>query len=140
MALSASKLKTGDTHEEQIVDDLTRTQIVQYAGASGDFNPLHTDEPYATRIAGYPTVFAPGLLVMSMTGKVITNFVGDGRVTKFGSRFTKQVWPGDTLTTKCTVKEVREVNGQHFVKLDVETINQNAEAVIKGYATARIDP
>ena len=48
MTLSASKLAVGDTHEAVIVEDLKRTQIVQYAGASGDFNPLHTDEPFAT--------------------------------------------------------------------------------------------
>ena len=43
MALSAQQLKVGDTHSEQVVDNLTRTQIVQYAGASGDYNPIHTD-------------------------------------------------------------------------------------------------
>ena len=51
-----------------LVDDLTRTQIVQYAGASGDYNPLHTDEKFATEVAGYPRVFAHGMLTMGMTG------------------------------------------------------------------------
>ncbi|MDH3604238.1 MAG: MaoC/PaaZ C-terminal domain-containing protein, partial [Candidatus Tectomicrobia bacterium] len=54
MALSASKLKVGDTHEAKVVENLTRTQIVQYAGASGDYNPIHTDEVYTTQVAGYP--------------------------------------------------------------------------------------
>jgi acyl dehydratase len=140
MALSASKLKVGDTHEEQVVDNLTRTQIIQYAGASGDYNPLHTDEIYTTKVAGYPTVFAHGMLSMGMTGKMLSNYVGDGRLTKFGVRFTRQVWPGDTLTSKATVEAVRQENGQHFVDLNVSTVNQKGEEVVSGYATARIDP
>src|SRR5438045_7895938 len=99
MALSASKLKVGDVHSARVVEDLTRTQIVQYAGASGDYNPLHTDEVFATQVAGYPSVFAHGMLTMGMTGHLVTDVVGDGRLTAFGGRFTSQVWPGDDLTT-----------------------------------------
>ena len=58
MALSASNLKAGDTYTECLVDDLSRTQIVMYAGASGDYNPVHTDERFTKEIAGYPSVFA----------------------------------------------------------------------------------
>src|SRR6202044_981920 len=97
MALKASALKVGDTHSERVVDNLTRTQIVQYAGASGDYNPLHTDEVFATEVAGYPSVFAHGMLTMGMTGRMLTDYVGDGRLIQFGGRFTSQVWPGDTL-------------------------------------------
>jgi acyl dehydratase len=139
MALSAKHLKVGDTHEEQVVDNLTRTQIVQYAGASGDYNPIHTDEVYTTRVAGYPSVFAHGMLSMGMTGKMLTNYVGDGRLTRFGVRFTRQVWPGDTLTAKAIVDAVREDDGEHFVDLKVSTVNQDGVEVVSGYATARID-
>ena len=100
MALKASTLKVGDTHSERVAENLSRTQIVQYAGASGDYNPLHTDEIYTTQIAGYPSVFAHGMLTMGLTGKMLTNYVGDGTLTKFGVRFTNQVWPGDTLEVK----------------------------------------
>lgn len=140
MALSASTLKVGDTHEEQVVDNLTRTQIVQYAGASGDYNPIHSDEVYTTKVAGYPSVFAHGMLSMGMTGMMLSNYVGDGRLTKFGVRFTRQVWPGDSLTSKATVEAIREENGQHFVDLAVSTVNQEGVEVVSGYATARIDP
>ncbi|HIA46486.1 MAG TPA: acyl dehydratase, partial [Candidatus Hydrogenedentes bacterium] len=67
MPLHKNNLAKGDTHEEVVVDDLTRTQLVQYAGASGDYNPLHTDTKYATEIAKYPGVFAHGMLSMGLT-------------------------------------------------------------------------
>jgi acyl dehydratase len=140
MALSASKLKVGDTHSERLVEDLKRTQIVQYAGASGDYNPLHTDEIFATKVAGYPTVFAHGMLTMGMTGKMLTNYVGDARLTKYGVRFTSQVWPGDTLDSTATVKTITERGGSKFVELDVSTVNQSGTQVLSGYAEARIDP
>lgn len=139
MALKASELKVGDTYTERLVEDLKRTQIVQYAGASGDYNPLHTDEIFTTKVAGYPSVFAHGMLSMGMTGRMLTNYVGDGRLTKFGVRFTSQVWPGDTLDATATVDAVRKEGGKSFVDLTVTTVNQNGVEVIKGNATARID-
>ena len=96
MTLKASELTVGDTFSETVVEDLKRTQLVQYAGASGDYNPLHTDEVFATQVAGYPAVFAHGMLTMGMTAKLMTNTVGDGRLKKYGVRFKAQVWPGDT--------------------------------------------
>jgi len=140
MALSAKNLKAGDTHEEVVVDDLKRTQVVMYAGASGDYNPLHTDEIFATKVAGYPTVFAHGMLTMGMTGTMLTNYVGDGRLTKYGVRFVSQVWPGDTLTARAEVEAVREENGQHLVDLKISTVNQDGREVLTGSATARVDP
>ena len=139
MALSKSELNVGDTHEEVVVDNLTRTQIIQYAGTSGDYNPLHTDEIFTTKVAGYPTVFAHGMLSMGMTGKMLTNLVGDGRLTKYGVRFVAQVWPGDTLTAKATVEAIREEDGVPLVDLSVSTVNQDGAEVVKGSATARLD-
>ena len=139
MPLKASELKVGDTHEELVFDNITRTQIVMYAGASGDYNPLHSDEVFTTKVAGYPSIFAHGMLSMGMTGKMLTNWVGDGRLTKYGVRFVKQVWPGDSLTAKAEVVGLREEGGQHFVDLKVVTVNQNGEEVVSGSASARID-
>jgi acyl dehydratase len=139
MPLKASDLKAGDTHVERLVEDLKRTQIVQYAGASGDYNPLHTDEIFATKVAGYPAVFAHGMLTMGMTGRMLTNYVGDGRLTKFGVRFTSQVWPGDTLDSTATVEKLSEEGGVKLVDLAVVTVNQNGVEVLKGYAQARVD-
>jgi acyl dehydratase len=139
MALSASKLKVGETHTARLVDDLKRTQIVQYAGASGDYNPLHTDEIFTTKVAGYPSVFAHGMLTMGMTGKMLTDYVGDARLTKYGVRFTNQVWPGDTLDSTATLKEVKDQDGKKIAVFDVSTVNQDGVVVVSGYAEARVD-
>lgn len=139
MALKKKELKVGDTYTERLVEDLKRTQLVQYAGASGDYNPLHTDEIFTTKVAGYPSVFAHGMLTMGMTGRMLTNYVGDGRLTKYGVRFTSQVWPGDTLDSTATVEAIRSEGGKHFVDLVVSTVNQEGVEVIKGNATARVD-
>ena len=129
----------GDVHEVVVVDNLTRTQIVQYAGASGDYNPLHTDEVFATQVAGYPSVFAHGMLTMGMTGRMLTDYVGDGRLLRFGGRFTAQVWPGDTLTATATVTAVEVRDGVATVDLDVATKNQDGVDVFTGTASARVD-
>ena len=137
--LKKSEIKIGDSHKETLVEDLKRTQIVQYAGSSGDYNPLHTDEVFTTKIAGYTSVFAHGMLTMGMTGKMITNYVGDGTLKKYGVRFTSQVWPGDTLESEAKIVDIREENGENLVDLEIVTTNQDGVAVITGSATAKID-
>ena len=140
MALTASDLKVGDSYEEVVVHNLTRTQLVMYSGASGDYNPLHSDEIFATKVAGYPTVFAHGMLSMGLTGKMLTNYVGDGRLTKYGVRFSSQVWPGDTLTARAKIQAIRQEDGDRVVDLEVTTVNQDETVVAQGSASARIDP
>jgi acyl dehydratase len=140
MALKAAALKVGDTHKERVVENLSRTQIVQYAGASGDYNPLHTDEVYTTQVAGYPSVFAHGMLTMGLTSKMLVNYVGAGRLKKFGVRFTNQVWPGDTLDAEAVVEAIRDEDGGKVVDLKLSTVNQDGKEVVTGTATARVDP
>jgi acyl dehydratase len=134
MALKASEIKPGQTFEKMLVEDLKRTQIVQYAGASGDYNPLHTDEVFATKVACYPSVFAHGMLTMGMTGRVVTDLVGAEQLTRFGGRFTSQVWPGDKLTVRATVESV---DGP-VVSFALSTVNQDGKEVFSGSATANV--
>ncbi len=130
MGLRASDIEVGQEFSAVVVEDLKRTQIVQYAGASGDYNPIHTDEVFAREVAGYPGVFAHGML---------TDLVGVGRLTRFGGRFTAQVWPGDDLTSTATVTAVDEADGEPVIELDVATVNQDGVTVFAGSAAARID-
>lgn len=139
MALKASEVKVGDTYEEEVCKNLSRTQIVQYAGSSGDYNPLHSDEIFTTQIAGYPSVFAHGMLSMGMTGKMLTNYVGDGRLKSYGVRFTAQVFPGATLTAKATITEIREEDGETIADITVSTTDEAGTEVIKGQASALLD-
>ena len=138
MTLKANELKVGDSYQEEICNNLSRTQIVMYAGTSGDYNPLHSDEIFTTEIAGYPSVFAHGMLTMGMTGKMLTNYVDDGQLTYYGVRFTSQVWPGDTLTATATVTDIREEDGQQIADIDLSTTNEEGTEVIKGKASARL--
>lgn len=140
MALRHSEIQAGDTYSEVVVDNLTRTQIVQYAGASGDYNPLHSDEVYAKEVAGYPSVFAHGMLTMAMTGRMLTDYVGDGRLLRFGGRFMAQVWPGATLTATAKVTGFDDNDGEPCVELEVATTDEKGNEVFRGTAAARIDP
>jgi acyl dehydratase len=139
MALREKELTVGDRRETVVVDNLTRTQIVMYAGASGDYNPLHSDEVFATQAAGFPGVFAHGMLTMAMTGKALTDWVGNGRLKTFGVRFRGQVWPGDTLTVTTVVDALRDEDGEPVADLKITTTNQKGDVVLTGTATARLD-
>jgi acyl dehydratase len=120
--------------EQVLVEDLKRTQIVQYAGASGDFNPLHTDEIYAVQVAGFGSVFAHGMLTMALTGRLLTDVVGIENLLRFGGRFRAQVWPGDSLTARL---ELVGENPDGTLELAMRTVNQDGVEVFAATATAR---
>jgi acyl dehydratase len=128
----------GASQSKVVAKDLTRTQIVQYAGASGDFNPLHSDEVFATKIAGYPSVFAHGMLSMGVTGTLVTDAFGDATLTGYGVRFRSQVWPGDTLTATITITDVARQHAHTDVTAEIETVNQKGEVVVSGTASAAL--
>ncbi|GIW19116.1 MaoC/PaaZ C-terminal domain-containing protein [Tepidiforma sp.] len=128
-------LQVGDTREQVVIEKVNRTHIVKYAGASGDFNPIHHDEIFAKEVAGYPSVFAHGMLSMGLTGRALTDWLGVTALKRYGVRFTRQVWPGDTLTAKFEVTKVED----GLATIKVVTVNQNGETVIEGEAIAKAD-
>src|SRR6516162_4816209 len=99
--LSYVGVKVGD-EAPVLTHTLTRTDLVMYAGASGDFNPMHHDE-VAAKEAGLPSVFGHGMFTMGLLGKALTDYVGVGNLKLYRVRFTKQTWPGEKLTTNVTV-------------------------------------
>lgn len=112
---------------------LSRTDFVRYAGASGDYNPMHHDEIKATK-AGQPSVFGHGMLSMGILGRALTDWAGAGAIRSYKVRFVKQTWPGDTVTTKVTVTEV--TGG--LATVDCQLVNQDGEPVVSGTATVTI--
>jgi acyl dehydratase len=118
---------------------LQRPNLVQYAGASGDFNPIHWNERIATSV-GLPNVIAHGMLTMATAGRVVTDWVGDpGRVLEYGVRFSAPVVvpdddQGATLTVSGTVEEKND-DGTLVVGLtatvDGNKVLMGAKAVVR---------
>src|ERR1035438_7546403 len=103
---------------------LERTDLVRYAGASGDYNPMHHDEIKAVA-AGQPSVFGHGMFSMGFLGSAITDYVGIGNIRRFRVRFAKQTWPDEELRTSIVVTGKRTEGPDHLIDLDVRL--QNAD-------------
>ena len=132
--LNFDEVQVGD-EAPSFTHKLTRTDLVQYAGASGDFNPMHHDE-VAAQAAGLPSVFGHGMLSMGLLGRAITDYAGIGNLASYRVRFTKQTWPDEQLTTKVVVSDKREEDGRKLVVLDVSLANADGEVKVQGEAVA----
>jgi acyl dehydratase len=133
-ALNFDDVSEGD-EAPALSHTLTRTDLVRYAGASGDFNPMHHDDTLAQQ-AGLPSVFGHGMFTMGILGTAITDYVGVGNLRSFSVRFTKQTWPDEVLTTKVVVSAKRTEDGEKLVDLDVSVANADGEVKVSGSATA----
>jgi acyl dehydratase len=114
-----------------------RVQLARYAGASGDFNPVHVDETYAKGL-GMPSVYAPGMLVMGMLGQLVSDWARGAQLRRYSVKFSKMVWPGDTLVCKGRVVERWGEGGRYFTDLEVWAENQKGELVMKGQAFVQL--
>jgi acyl dehydratase len=110
---------------------LTRTDLVKYAGASGDFNPMHTDE-VAAKEAGLPSVFGHGMFSMGLLGRAVTDWAGAGNLKVYGVRFTKQTWPGETLSTRIVVTGKEQTDEGNIVVAELTLLNQDGEVKLSG--------
>src|SRR5450759_101454 len=139
--MSDEKLFFNEVHEgdqaPEFRHQLSRTDLVRYAGASGDFNPMHHDEIQA-QSAGLPSVFGHGMFTMGVLGKALTDYVGVGNLRVYKLRFTKQTWSGEHRTTKITVKKKYDEHDEHRVDLDCEVVNDAGEAKVSGVAVAAL--
>ena len=116
---------------ERTFGPISRTDIVRYAGAGGDFNPIHHDEIFA-RSAGYPTVFAHGLLTAGVLSTFVAGWIGLANLRRFSVRYVDQVWPGDTLVAR---GEVISVDGDRVTaKLTVHVAGAEPRLVLTGEA------
>jgi acyl dehydratase len=113
--------------------ELDRSDLVAYAGASGDMNPMHTNE-VAAKQAGLPSVFGHGMFSMGLLGSALTDWAGVGNLAEYRVRFTKQTWPGETLTTKIIVTGKSESAEGRRISVDVGLVNQDGEPKLAGSA------
>jgi acyl dehydratase len=129
-------VREGDEAPE-LSHELTRTDLVKYAGASGDFNPMHHDE-LAAQAAGLPSVFGHGMFTAGFLGRALTDYVGAGNLRTYKIRFTKQTWPGEVLTTHVAVSRRYDQDGEHRVDLECSVTNQAGEPKLTGVAVAAL--
>ncbi len=124
-------IRVGDELPALAKAPVDRVQLSRYAGASGDYNPVHVDEVYAKSV-GMPSVYAPGMLVMGMLGQLISDWARGGQMRRYNVRFIKMVWPGDTVVCKGRVSDRHGTGGRYFVEIDLWAENQRGELVMKG--------
>ncbi len=120
---------------EIAVGPLTRTDLVRFAGASGDFNPNHHDEIYAIQ-SGFDKPFAHGMLQGGYLGQLLTEWLGPASLRTLRLRFSGQAWPGDTVTCRARVVRRYEEGGEQRVEIEAEALNQNGQELIQARATA----
>ncbi|MBI1961876.1 MAG: dehydratase [Candidatus Rokubacteria bacterium] len=130
-------VKEGEALPEMRIEGLTRTDFVRYAGASGDFNPIHHDQTFA-EASGNPTVFAMGMLNAGILSRVVTRFVGRPAVRRYRVRFATRAWPGDDVV--CTGKVTRklEEDGEARIAGELHAVNQKGETLISGSFVAAL--
>ncbi len=117
---------------------LSRTDFVRYAGASGDMNPMHHDEPQA-QAAGQPSVFGHGMLSMGFLAAAVTDWIGVGNLVHYSVRFVRPAWPGEELVTSVVVTGRGVEDGRRLVDFEVALANgATGEAKVVGRAVAEL--
>lgn len=113
---------------------LARADLIEYAGASGDFNPMHTDE-VAAKVAGMPSVFGHGMFSAGLLATALTNWAGVGSVVSYKVRFVKQTWPSEEFETSITVTGKRQDGAKGLVDVECSLANKDGEVKVSGEAT-----
>jgi len=130
-------VKEGDALPEMKVEKLTRTDFVKYAGASGDFNPIHHDQTFA-EASGNPTVFAMGMLNAGILSRMVTAFAGRPNVRRYKVRFATRAWPGDDVICRGRVTRKVVQGSERLVEGELEAVNQKGETLISGSFVAAL--
>jgi acyl dehydratase len=121
-------MEVGYTFEPISKEEITHTQLVRYAGASGDFNPIHTVVPYA-EAAGLGGVIAHGMLIMGFVGQAIGQWFSTKDLAKFTARFKAMTRPGEKITVQGRVLDENE----NCWICEAEAINEDAEVKVKAF-------
>ncbi|MEH7491521.1 MaoC/PaaZ C-terminal domain-containing protein [Neobacillus niacini] len=122
-----TQLQVGESLKEIQLDSVSRIDLIKYAGASGDFNPIHTIDEEATK-AGLPGIIAHGMWTMGNLAKLFTPYFEEGFVQDYSIRFKGMVFINDVITLKATLKEIVD----NKLRFQVQAVNQNGNEVLKG--------
>ncbi|SMQ76067.1 Acyl dehydratase [Bacillus sp. OV166] len=122
-----SELQVGETVKEIQLAPVSRLDLIKYAGASGDFNPIHTIDDEAKK-AGLPGIIAHGMWTMGNLAKLFTSYYEEGFVQDYSIRFKGMVFLNDVITLKATLKEKQDQN----LRFTVQAVNQQGNEVLKG--------
>jgi acyl dehydratase len=125
-------VNVGDAMPELVKGPLQKLQHVMYAGASGDFNPLHTDDDFAKAVGMKDGVIAHGMLIMGIVGQAITGWIPRKDLKKFGVRFAGMTKPGNTITVTGSVTDKRVDDGNNIIVCDVAAKDENGDVKITG--------
>jgi len=120
---------------ERVIGPLTRTDFVRFAGAGGDFNPIHHDEVYAVS-HGHPSVFAMGMLTASLAASCLSEVYDLAAVQSFGVRFLAPVWPGDVLRFSGYRAEAADKDA--ILQIDFVAVDENGVGKLSGYSAVRV--
>jgi acyl dehydratase len=118
--------------------ELVRADLIRYAGASGDFFPLHTDEGYA-RSVGFDGVFAHGMYLAGLLATAVTNWVGIGALRSYQVRFASKAWPGDVLVSRLEVIDVSDQGAALRIEIDCRLVDSTGAIRIVGRAVADVE-
>jgi acyl dehydratase len=129
--ISFDSIEVGTELPSLKVKPVTHADLVRYAGASGDFNPIHNDKDFAIA-NGLDGTIAHGMYVMAQLGRLCTNWVDQRQMKFFGVKFKAMTKLGQTLTCKGTVKKKKEENGEKLITVSVEAIDENGEVKASG--------
>jgi acyl dehydratase len=133
----AADFEVGQSSPVVVIEDLSRRDIAQYAGASGDFNPIHYNDVLAKE-AGNKSVFAHGMLSAGFVSRMICEWFGIENIQRFSSRFQARVWPGDTLTVSGQIVDIEEQPTSALVTATVSVSNQDGLEVLSARTTASV--
>ncbi|WHY02985.1 MaoC/PaaZ C-terminal domain-containing protein [Neobacillus sp. DY30] len=122
-----TQLKVGESIKEVQLKPVSRIDLIKYAGASGDYNPIHTIDEEAAN-AGLPGIIAHGMWTMGNLAKLFTPYFEEGFVQDYSIRFKGMVFLDDIITLKATLKEAAD----HKLRFQVQAVNQNGNVVLKG--------
>lgn len=130
-------VEVGDKGPRITVEDISRETFVRYAGASGDFNPLHYDDEYV-RNAGYDGVFGQGMFVAGIVSRVVTQWFGIEEVSAFDIRFAEKVLPEETVHAFGVVEEVQETPDATAIELALTAETDEGTELATGTATVTL--